>query len=46
MVWGMRKYFRWICHSVTFLTISTEKANSANRAKHKQIRAFQEEILL
>lgn len=42
-VWGMRKYIRWICHSVTFLTISTEKENSANRAKHKQIRAFQEE---
>lgn len=30
---------------VTFLTISTENANLANRAKHKQIRAFQEENL-
>ncbi len=28
---------------VTFLTISTEKSNSANRAKARQIRAFQEE---
>ena len=28
--------------SVTFLTISTEKANSANRAKTRKTRAFQE----
>ena len=31
---------------VTFLTISTEKANPANRAKTRQIEAFQEENLL